>query len=76
MAPIQWMSGRDTMDVLGILYYTLVTPGTLLANLDVEALYSFISQDIGYQVISHFLSTRGIYMEKYNQLVLTLLDFA
>ncbi|CAJ0951533.1 unnamed protein product, partial [Ranitomeya imitator] len=66
---------RDTMDLLRKLEGISLEPGTLLASIDVEALYSSIPHEHGIGGVRHFINTRGCQFNAHNKLILTLLEF-
>lgn len=66
---------HDTMDLLKKIYSITVEPNTILASVDVEALYSSISHDKGLEAVRLFLSTRGAQFQEHNNLILELLSF-
>ncbi|CAJ0958547.1 unnamed protein product [Ranitomeya imitator] len=66
---------RDTSDLLTKLEGVLVEPDTIIASIDVEALYSSIRHQDGLSAIRHFLSSRGIQCRPHNAFLLELLNF-
>ncbi|CAJ0947473.1 unnamed protein product, partial [Ranitomeya imitator] len=57
---------RDTMDLLRKLEGISLEPGTLLASIDVEALYSSIPHDCDIRGVRHFISARGRQFNAHN----------
>lgn len=61
---------RDTKDVVTRINDIRVKPGTFLASLDVEALYSNIDHTLEIQAISHFLYLKSIAFIEHNDFVI------
>lgn len=65
----------DTADLLLKLEGISVDDNTILASIDVEALYSSIPHQKGYRAVGHFLAMRGVQYGLRNDFVLRLLSF-
>lgn len=66
---------RDSSDLLNKLEDIVLDNHTLLASIDVEALYSSIPHQCGLRAVSYFLHTRGVQYARHNQLIIDLLHF-
>ncbi|CAJ0967227.1 unnamed protein product [Ranitomeya imitator] len=66
---------RDTSDLLTKLEGVMVEPDTIIASIDVEALYSSIRHKDGLRAIGHYVSSRGVHCGRHNTFLLELLDF-
>lgn len=66
---------RDTTDLLCKLEDIIVDDKTIIASIDVEALYSSIPHDAGIMAIEYYLETKGRQFYAHNQLIIQLLRF-
>ncbi|CAJ0936833.1 unnamed protein product [Ranitomeya imitator] len=66
---------RDTSDLLTKLEGVMVEPDTIIASIDVEALYSSIRHKDGLGAIEHYISSRGVHCGRHNTFLLELLGF-
>ncbi|CAJ0959157.1 unnamed protein product [Ranitomeya imitator] len=66
---------RDTSDLLTKLEGVVVESDTIIAPIDVEALYSSIRHKDGLGAIGHYISSRGVECGRHNIFLLELLDF-
>lgn len=66
---------KDTKDTLTKINGITVSDRTILASLDIEALYSSIQHQLGLNAVQFFLDTKGIQFRKHNKFLLSLLQF-
>lgn len=66
---------RDSTDFLKLLEDVILEPESLLASIDVEALYTSIPHRLGIKAIDYFLSSRGCQYCAHSLFLLQLLQF-
>ncbi|CAJ0961582.1 unnamed protein product [Ranitomeya imitator] len=66
---------RDTSDLLTKLEGVVVEPDTIIASIDVQALYSSIRHRDGLRAIEYYISSRGVHCGRHNIFLLELLNF-